>query len=520
MTTQGLFTFPGLESNLGAEMVVHRGITPSVATVWVNRRPQIDLASGTMRFIYGATPVSFSGSVPGVAHLKQDIEFTKKPVIQKVMIYDRRINWTKGFIRGEYNIRNSAGAIITDSKLHAKDLIAYCLANLGEAGYDVSAVPTTLYPYVNWNAKNVSPGHALAYLCEYVSCTINIVNDAVVITPYGTGAAMPGGATRATLDVEVYPKTKPANIKVVGSPTRFQSKLKLAARALDNDGTRKTLALVSYKPASGWSYQWPLAFGGVAIANRRYAFESVFRWYQIIGQSDGTLPVTNCVETINNVSQYWPLLDFLMTGTAENLALDKFNPLQPYIEGKYWPRCDHPINTPATASYTGDFTLDKNIGMVRLNQPCHQINTGGLIEEAELYLICTYNVTKADRTGKVRLERSQAVPAGGSGDLILYRPELFYAYIQYPTTVDNATATNTEADAYLTAFAARYAISPVKDAEYDGVQAVGTDGKIAQVTFSVGRNRVATTRISQNEEMNIFSPDFKERRRREVVESL
>lgn len=515
---QGLFTFPGLENNLGAEMVVHRGITPSVCTVWVPWRNQIDLTVGTMQFTYGANTVSFSGSVPGVAHLKQDIEFPKKPVIQKVMIYDRRINWTKGVIRGTYNIRRADGTIEPGTKLSARDLIAYCLANLGEAGYDVSGVPATVYPYVDWNSGKFSPGHALGSLCEYVSCTINIVNDAVVVTPYGTGASWPVATSRATLNAEVYPKTKPANIKVVGSPTRFQSKLKMEGWALDNDGTRKSLSLVSYKPATGWSYQWPLAFAGVAMADRRYAFESVFRWYHVIGQADGTLPVPNCSETINDVSQYGPLYPYLLTGTFEGTS--KFNASQPYIEGKYWPRCDHPINTPTTAAYTGDFTIEPYLGMARLNQPCFQINTGGLIEEAELYLICSYSVTKADRTGKVRLERSQAVAAGGSGDLVLYRPELFHAYIQYPSTSDNTTDVNAEADAYLTAFAARYAISPVRDAEYDGIQGVGTDGVIAQVTYSVGRNRVATTRISQNEEMNIFSPDFKERRRREVVESL
>jgi len=520
MASQGLFSFPGLADNLGAEMVLHRGITPSVATVWIPRRQQVDLNIGTMQWTFGSDPpVVFSGAVPHVAHLKQDIEFPKRPPIQKVMIYDRRINWTKGSIRGEYNRRNSAGTLLNEYKNNAKNLCIRCLETLGEIGYDVSAVPTNLFPYVNWNASKVSPGHALAWICEYVSCTINMVNDVVVITPYGTGASMPAAGRRATQDVDVYPKTRPSQIRVVGSPTVFQSKLKCAGRGIDTDGVRRSLATLTYKPASGWSYQWPMAFGGVAIANRRYAFESVFRWYQVIGQSDGSLTPTNCPEVVTDVRQYWPLLPDLMTGTALNSSLDQFDSLPPYIEGKYWPRCDHPINTPTTAAYTGDFTVDRNIGMVRTNQPVFQINTGGLIEEAELYLICCYNVTKADRTGKIRLERTQAVPAGGAGELVLYRPELFYGYIQYPSTTDNVTAMNTEADAYLTAFAARYAVDPVKDAEYDGFPISGTDGKIAQLTFSVGRNRVCTTRVSQNEEMNIFSPDFKERRRREIVEA-
>ena len=520
--SQGTFSFPGIDNWVGAEMPVHRGASPSVCTVWVSHRPTVDLAPGTLTFAYGSDTVSFSGCVPHVAHIKQEIDFPK-PVVQKIMIYDRRINWAKGVIRGEYNIRSAAGTNI-GNVTNAKGLVQLCLDACGEFLYDISMVPTTLYPYVNWNIRHTSPGAALAYVCEQVACTINMVADRVVITPYGTGTAIPGATRRVSMEHAVYPKNRPATIKVVGSPTKYQSKLRLAARGMETDGVRDKLADLSYKPATGWSYQWPMAFAGVAIASRKYAFESVFRWYYAIGQSTSTdaipvLTVPDCAEVVNHVSQYWPFYQELMTGTAENAAADKFNSRPPSVEGKYWPRCDHKINTPTTAAYTGDFEFDRGIGMVRLNQPAFIWNTGGLIEEAELYLVACYSVTKADGTGKVRMERSTAL-VGGTGTLVLHRPELFHAYIQYPATLDNTAAVNAEADAYLTAFAAKHAIIPTKDQEYDGILVTPTDGLTAQVTYSVGRGKPATTKISQLEEMNIFAPDFKERRRREVLEGL
>ena len=277
-------------------MTISRGIQPGKCLL---RKVPVDLLTfsyGNLILHYDSTSVTLYNCA--VAEVRNRHQIMREGWLQDVILLDRRWKWKYCRIDGVYNERTPGYGVQPNNQRTIKQLIQLCLDALGEAGYDISACPTDVYPPVVWNAARADL--ELQWLCELIGMTVcfNTYTDTVYIKNLNDlyGADLP--AIKYTTPVQRYkPSVIPAFLRVQGNPTIVQSTLALEAVGLDVDGSIVPIDDLSYKPAYGWEGEWPTLFEGVDADNRDLAFRSVFRWYRPTSGWDGD------GVTINDASQ-------------------------------------------------------------------------------------------------------------------------------------------------------------------------------------------------------------------------
>lgn len=506
-------SFDGLETILGAEFTLSRGVSPSICTLFFVPQEAVSLTRGPLRFSFGSQEIVFPDMTPDVAHIRKVND--EKWAIQ---LYDRRFYWKQGFIGGTYNKRLPDCSLLDSTKANARELADRLLRTLGETTHDVSRMSENVFPYSAWEGTN--PALALANLLDYCSCVLCPgPTDNLVVHQLGVGADLPDGDDDISSHIP-FRLQVPGTISALCGPDVFQSKLALEAVSVGVDGFIKPIANTDYAPAAGWGTDFYMFFPNVSSNYRSYAFGSMYRIFRPTGQAQGGLQPTGCDIAVAGVDQY-ALNDFIVDPVFDTDG--NMQKAGPWMDGTFWPQCDHAINTGANTVYTGSFKINKDAGLVGADYPIIRWGSSNSIVEPTMYLTTSYSIWDADRSDKVRYRKQRNI--GGSGEVILRRPELFrvfktnYSYTSPTDTQNNVAAIDAELEEYLSMFAKRYDDPWIEDREYHGLIPIVPDGKIAQVRYRVGFGG-PTTRASKNFEFDTYNVGEDERRQRETVSQL
>lgn len=323
----GQILWPGVEQIEGGSFALTQGITPSICTIEIlPQDPSTIPVDGALSILFGDVVIDFFNCRVDVA----SFEYTQQGQVWRLSILDRRWKWRfagfNGPVSGWWNQRFPAvqpppqdwqlgavqlGSLDVETIKLPQELAAFLLGAMGETAFDVSQMPNTAYPEVQWDNDN--PSELLHSLCEQFGCRVCLgIDDVVRVCKVGFGADLPTNGVEFMSNVIEPPKI-PDSIMVVGGKSRYQVDFLLEAVGTDIDGTIKPIDKLSYTPAVGWGQTFDLdserGFNGIAgwneedvvppltppvlvkffrvgaIApqvNPRYlARQSVYRWYRI-----------------------------------------------------------------------------------------------------------------------------------------------------------------------------------------------------------------------------------------------
>jgi hypothetical protein len=516
---QARVSFPGIDTALGVEFTLSRGVSPSVCTLFMLPQETLDLPPGTLRLHYGDTLIEFPGAAIDTAYLRTWRDGSRWR--WSVQILDRRWAWKNRPISGTYNVRLSNGLVQNATRKTAQELASLLLQALGESDFDISRVPTSVYPPANWDGS--SAADELAKLCDYIACEVVLgLDNRVSIWPKGVGGDAPVNTLFRHPQFKIRSRRVPNTIRLIGSPDRYQSKILLEAIAREASGNHERLDEASYTSGLTMADELPWSFPGITDdADRAGAFESLYRWFRVYRLAEGGLVPGGCPITVTEIGQLLPLYNTLIEAFYD---LDEVERVLPnYLEGDFWAYSDSPENQ-SEQRYVGNWTLQTDWGVVATERPVFKLDSNYQPEEPNLYLTTAFNV-RAEDGSYARLDRSAS--AGGYGEMILDRPELFQTFRStYDWTTRTGVVTNqstvlAEADAYLALFQQQFADSWAYEVKYGTMLPVQLDGRVSQVRWECWAtvDRPTVTHVSVNDEFDVHNLSDAQRRRREVVDA-
>lgn len=394
----GLFEFPGINTIKGGVLTLSHGISPSIAVIEIPPATNFAVPMGTLTISYG-TGVRFS--FPDCRLDMASLSQTDGGRVWTIRVKDRRWKWEYGKISGVYNQRTPDGEFdtfpapatqaLTAAILKAKgdktpqELAQLLLDAMGETNYDVSQLPNTTRPAVNWVDAN--PAEELTRLCEPLGCHVVLGTDnRVRLCLLGSGQSL--STTRIISGGYGFdPPEMPDSLEFVAGNTIYQARLLLEAIALDLDGIYKPLKDVSYNPFPGDPYGWCgqnpdtlqalIGTDTLSARTRNLALSTVYRDYRIkdVSTQDMFIPGYGTLKTIK---QLLPLGDTLIDVQEFTLSAPPAisgelpQPAGAIITGVYYRGHEDPqtfVNSPEGTRYTGSFTIDRDRGIVRFGEP-------------------------------------------------------------------------------------------------------------------------------------------------------
>jgi len=521
---QGLATFPGIQHVLSARYTLAQGITPGVCHIECAPQAASVAAVGTLTLQFGGVRLEFPGMRTDQASARRGAG----GLIYGISLRDRRWKWNHGAIHGCYNDRDSRGELLAESEREPRQLARMLLEAMGETRFDVSALPNDARPRVAWHGAN--PAVELANLAEAGGCVVVLKpNGAVVLEPFGQGAALPELPETIEAGATITSAEAPAAIVVWGAPTIVQARLPLQAVGLETDGTIKPIDELSYRPPGGWSSQTDQFPSLTSDHERRLAVETVFRWYRIdeaAGNLRSALPPELRAEQLQ-VEHLWQILpvgDELLEWRGHQPP----GPLArrgPRVLGRYWLRnLGWPVNSSPTRQfeYQRPFRLHSRLGLVEFAEPVRAwSDQTKRWEQAELYLDAAFHVrhqqTRAPHRFSYRLELA---PAGGI-ERVLHAGELRLQWLQQrPQPESEAFEWRESCERRLLERDARWrALGAARqhqgqiasDALYAGLVPLAPDGAIREVCWEVGP-RGTFTRAARNADRAAYLPGYAQRR--------
>lgn len=499
----GAVTFSDLTALAGGEMTLSRGVRPSTCLLRsIPSEENLDRKIGTLTFHWDEplTEISFPDSA--VAEVIQRNLIGREGWMFDIKVVDRRWKWRYHRIDGTYNMRAPDGTVHDTYKKNSAQLAGLLLDAMGETGYSVGLMPTTVFPPVMWNRARAAL--ELEWLCDLLGFVVVLQLDNTVAIKRlndDAGANLPDGAIVTPAHFPWKPAAMPATLRVQADPTVIQDEMTLEPVGLDSDGSIQPIDDLSYKPAGGWGDQWPGAFPSVAIEDRHLAFQTVWRWWRPVTTSfpDGD------TETITSLEQV-ELLDHLVEVGADPDGVLK--PLPPVVRGTFWPLQDLEDDTGTDVVYSGNFRILADKQVVEFEYPVYSVSSGQ-ISEPTLKLITAYRVRKSDGSGYGVFTSDQNLSAtGGSGIRVLQHPELTKKIVTTPvygSVSSNAFSIGAEATTYLLNVNRTYNFAQAQDVTYNGIVKQDLDGAIAQISWRVGKGVPAFTRIGRYTEPSIYT---------------
>lgn len=395
----GLFDFPGINTIIGGTFTLSHGISPSIATIEIPPATNFAVPMGTLTISYG-TGVRFS--FPDCKLDMASLSTSESGRVWTVRLKDRRWKWEYGKISGVYNQRTPDGEFDTFPVLPPKDLTAAILKAkgdktpqelatllldaMGETNYDISQLPNTTRPAVNWVDAN--PAEELTRLCEPLGCHVVLGTDnRVRICLLGSGQSL--STTRIMSGGYGFdPPEMPDSLEFVAGQTVYQARLLLEAIGLDLDGIYKPLKDLSYNPFGegetyGWCGQNPetlqalIGTDTLSARTRNLALSTVFHDYRITDVSTQDMHVPN-YGTLTSIKQVLPLGDTLIdlqefTLTAPPVVGSELpQPAGAIVTGVFYRGNEDPktfVNSTIGTKYTGGFSIDRERGIVHFNDP-------------------------------------------------------------------------------------------------------------------------------------------------------
>lgn len=520
---QALLRFPGISGITRWSFTLSHGISPSVCSIDIVPQAHLPAEMGTLQILFGSVRMQFRDCLIDSAKVRR----SGAGQIIGLAILDRRWKWKFGEISGRYNLRLKNGKVDAATEKAPHQLATLLLQAMGESNFSVGELPNVARPEIDWNHAN--PAHELAALTESLGCRIVLgIDNKVTLRRIGVGALLPDNGAQRSEDFGFDPPNRPDSIKLVGGPTRFQTRFRLEAVGEDSDGTIRPIDELKYKPANGWgSEAGHGTFTNISNqADRARAQRSVFRWYRVASTSEssqaGKFQIPGYRNPVEQLWQVLPLEEALVETYKDAQGIE--HPCPAIVEGIYWPQSRDGRNTPAIWRYDGEFSIKGAAGIVEFKVPVTKLivdSTNSRIHApAELYLTIGHGVKNKDTRLTERFTQERKLPGRrlGTGPQIVHRDDIVRTVIgnyngRTPKTpvTDNAPQIQSEANAALDATQAEYKVAQTAEIEYAGIVPIGPDGAIQQVVWSGGLEG-ATTKAGRNHEFSLVVPSFKERR--------
>lgn len=525
---QATVHFQGIDDDqiFGGEANWNRGVTPSVCLL--RMKPQdsgTPPQCGDLVFRWdGSSVIIWPKSAIDWATVK--IEQAEEGVVWSVQCLDRRWEWWQQVITGAYNVPMCDGTL--SNKKSAQELAVILLMALGETGYDVSDIPTNVYPYAYWDEALIPA--ELQSLCDKVNCVVHLLHqtDSVKLSRLGTGADLPTEKPeRIHNTYPVTPHTRPQELELTTGPTLFQAAITLEAVGLDNDCIVKPIDDMTIKPDDGWEGEWPQFFSGVDKADRHLAFKSIYRWYRV-KDFQGSLTIPGTGITLDSIEEILPLLGKLIDGSPFNsgegslVSGTKVICLDPALQGYYWPYVDLNCTTSASTPDHWDYHLNAEHGIVIFDEPVFKM-VDECTAPAELELVVAFQVCRVD--GCEAESFTKQLAGNGKGTFTLRRPSMRRRRIITPScdssgSSDNIAELSTEANAYLDVFPTKWEDAEGRDWKLKFIRNIELSGKIAQIKWKCGRMDNSFTRVSTYKEFDVYDWTYEQRRRMEHTKQL
>lgn len=484
-----------------------RGVTPSVACVTCvpqNANPT------SLTLTYNGVPLHFPDIALASSHVHRRRD--GRHPLMRLFLKDRRWRWAGIRITGDWNRRFASGVVDPAVRKTPAELATLLLNRLGEFGFDVSQMPTGMYPRADWHATRADL--ALQKLCDDVACEVvlNPLTNRVEIWPSGTGARSATGAGEAVRKYESRLRSFiPSTVTLAGGESLYQYRLQLQAIGRQSNLQEKKLSDVDW--AEDLESTEALTFPSLSSneLNQTLALATAWKQFRVSGVEGGGLQVPGCQTPIASTSQY-DLKDYILYAVRDaNGLLQK---LPYYVEGDFWPYADTADNVSGQV-FLGSSKLYAERGVVEFETPVFKLTSTGAKEVPELYLQTAYAVRDANGIPQ-RVSGSINV-GGGGGDLLLHHPEIFASYAPTGNTESLAYA---EGNAYLAAFARKYQDPIASQITYPGLAFGSLNGIIAQVAWDWSVVEAPSTIVYEGDEMDIEAPSSLARKRNLQVEAM
>lgn len=537
--------YSGQETGFGFSYTLGWGIRPGTISLTMPLGQGSYRSVDTFRIIQFQPNASLAINDCRLVSCSAPVNTTTAPTLE-LTLQDPRWKWQFGKIDGDYNVEQPYTTTLLREKTPQELATLLLEAMPAVRGFDVGQLPNDTRPRSSWSAAN--PAVALEQLCNSLGCVIcyNPFQEFVAVCRVGAGRTLPQG-TRISYAPAFTAPAWPDEIRIVGGPAMFQTVLKLGTpKAQDLDGKYYPQDTVSYAPAGGWGKVFPEQFAsiegsttvnGETIFYRDLAGANVWKNYAIISQKTDLISPELLVDTDyepTTLKDLGPFYGFRLEKDQETGAR-----LPAVVRGIFADSRNGFENTEANTQYGavdeygnagGSFTIDSENKLVRFSEPVFRFTddteeattSDNVIQEAELYLICAYSVTKDG----IPIRYEQWIPNQGesysAGPMLEHHPEIVREYIEADATnggtgaeseaVDNLEKIQQQCDYYLEALAQQFQEAQGEVVGYDGIRAdVFPDGAVRSVTYQASVSGAPTTTIGKNTEHNSWQPKWEDR---------
>ena len=495
----GSISFPGIVAPISLVAPRTVGVRPDRAIL--RCQPQSGspdcTGSATLQFSFNGVDMSWTNALCDSG----TIVLSTHGHIQVIEILDRRWSWSKAYYTKAFNVRNPDGSIIASTQYSVSQIASALFGQLGVSA-DVSAVATNDYPEMILDHHRVDD--ALSDLLTNRGYVISLrSDDSVKVYRRGTGANLPRNYDTRSEVISVNPPQVPYVLKLVGSRTLVQSKLKFLPVGIETDGTIKPVANLSYAPAS-WNGADMENFNFIADKKAKdLAKSTVGKWFQVASQADGSLLIQ--VGGVNNYCpgeisvssaiQYLPLKAELIDSSTNPLGLVNGN--RSIVEGTFYQTGQNPNpgkNCDAFAKQDKlGYTFNEELGIIKFDELALKKTPGpvdGTFTFADVYMTCSYSIHDNSSLVKDRFYRNRNL--GGVGTDIMKVSEFErHIVVTYPDGsgtpsggTDNKSDLNITADITLDDAVRMYSTSVGVVLKWRGIYNFSTDGNTLQLRWN------------------------------------
>lgn len=457
-------------------------------------------------------------------------------------ILDRRWAWRWATISGRYNVPKPNGQVETSQQKTPQELAKLLFKALGEKNPDVSALPDTARPAVDWDYS--SAANELATLCESLNCRVILDStDRARIARIGQGRRLQDTPYTFAIGRSIDSAPPPDAIKIVGAPREYQVRLPLVAVGREVDGKWLPIDDLSYTPGTGWELEYPPGLGGVEDVERTAADGSIVRPLQLAQSTvyrsfrvtDDEIDITTDLKAKR---KRLVILDTLVdTYTDEDgnerrkaayVAGDWCSPSRPDGANSGPDKTVVSYSPTTGATETVRVSIDQESQVVTVPEPLYKISqSGNELEQPKLYLVTTVYVRDEETDAVKRYEKTENLGRGGertSGvTQVIPREDCIEQTTSTydksgrlkKSTVKDKSELDKRTDYYVSVAKQAYRPAQQLQATQKGIDLIEVDGLVQQVTWRVSTATGAETEASQGYDSNRNYPSYDENRRRQ-----
>lgn len=535
----GGISFGNIVTPLECEMTNGYGTAPSAGTIRFREQNAVQRV--------GDLVLDCDGNVRRwrnclIGNFQQSFSASDGPFVT-AQILDRRWAWAEATISGRYNVLKPTGGIDTRTEKTPQELAKLLFEALGENRPNVTALPNTARPPVDWDYA--SAANELAGLCDALNCRVVLgADDTCRIVRRGVGRRLQDTPYTFAIGRAVDSAPPPDYLVVLGPPREYQVELKLETVGREVDGQFLPINDLSYQPGTGWEKEYPPAFGGVEdkevtaadgrlIRPLQLAQASVYRTFRV--KADGI--------AVSKDRSGLKREQIVLTGELVETYTDEQGVerrLPAFVKGD-WCSVSRPdgansgagqtvvtYSQTTGATETAQISIDPETWIVTVPEHLFRIAPNKTDIEAPVLLLVTTVYVRDEKTRAIeRYEKEQRVSQGplrGPGRK-RYLPhedcvhQTVTTYDKYgritESKVKGQSDLDKRADYYLQVARDQYAQSAQLQASQKGIDTIEVDGLVEQVTWRVDTSVGAETIASQGYQANRVYPDYDEQRRRQ-----